>query len=69
MGDADVERVRRAHLNDLENIIPFTILVIILHNLTHACWGRDPSAKLSAPNQPFLGRRNFESIIYYKVAT
>ena len=29
VGDPDVERVRRAHLNDLENIIPFTILVII----------------------------------------
>lgn len=25
-GDADVERVRRAHLNDLENIVPFLIL-------------------------------------------
>jgi glutathione S-transferase len=23
LGDADVERVRRAHLNDLENIFPF----------------------------------------------
>ena len=27
MDDPDVERVRRAHLNDLENVIPFLLLV------------------------------------------
>ena len=26
MDDPDVERVRRAHLNDLENIVPFLLL-------------------------------------------
>ena len=26
LGDPDVERVRRAHMNDLENVIPFVLL-------------------------------------------
>jgi hypothetical protein len=30
IGDPDVERVRRAHLNDIENIIPFVLLVSML---------------------------------------
>ena len=29
IGDPDVERVRRAHLNDIENILPFVILAAI----------------------------------------
>ncbi|ESO96075.1 hypothetical protein LOTGIDRAFT_178277 [Lottia gigantea] len=33
MNDADVERVRRCHLNDLENIVPF-VLIGLLYTLT-----------------------------------
>ncbi len=29
IGDPDVERVRRAHLNDIENIIPFVLLAAV----------------------------------------
>ena len=29
LNDPDVERVRRAHLNDIENIIPFVLIAAI----------------------------------------
>lgn len=38
MNDPNVERVRRAHLNDLENVIPF-LLVSFLYVLTNPAAG------------------------------
>lgn len=38
----DIERVRRAHLNDLENIVPFLIIglffILTEPNIDVACW-------------------------------
>ncbi|XP_062299963.1 microsomal glutathione S-transferase 1.1 [Scomber scombrus] len=56
--DPDVERVRRCHLNDLENIIPF-VLVGLLYSLT----GPELSVAL-LHFRLFAGCRIFHTIAY-----
>ncbi|KAM3614343.1 uncharacterized protein V6R79_013033 [Siganus canaliculatus] len=54
----DVERVRRCHLNDLENIVPF-VLIGLLYSLT----GPELSAAL-LHFRVFTGARIFHTISY-----
>ncbi|KAL4660262.1 microsomal glutathione S-transferase 1 [Arapaima gigas] len=56
--DADVERVRRCHLNDLENIIPF-VLIGLLYSLT----GPELSTAL-LHFRVFVGSRIFHTVAY-----
>lgn len=56
--NADVERVRRCHLNDLENVVPF-VLIGLLYSLT----GPDlPTALLYF--RVFVGSRIFHTVAY-----
>uniref|UniRef100_A0AAZ3Q182 Microsomal glutathione S-transferase 1 n=1 Tax=Oncorhynchus tshawytscha TaxID=74940 RepID=A0AAZ3Q182_ONCTS len=56
--DPDVERVRRCHQNDLENIIPF-IVIGLLYTLT----GPDLSTAL-LHFRVFVGSRLFHTVAY-----
>ncbi|XP_062862131.1 microsomal glutathione S-transferase 1.1 [Trichomycterus rosablanca] len=56
--DPDVERVRRCHLNDLENIVPF-VLVGLLYALT----GPDLSTAL-LHFRLFVGSRLVHTVVY-----
>ncbi|XP_070710018.1 microsomal glutathione S-transferase 1-like [Pempheris klunzingeri] len=56
--DPDVERVRRCHLNDLENVVPF-VLVGLLYTLT----GPELSSAL-LHFRLFAGSRIFHTIAY-----
>ncbi|XP_054844475.1 microsomal glutathione S-transferase 1 [Eublepharis macularius] len=56
--DPDVERVRRIHLNDLENIIPFAI-VGFLYSLSGV-----PYSTAVLHYRLFLGSRIFHTIAY-----
>ncbi|KAM7377793.1 hypothetical protein PAMA_012945 [Pampus argenteus] len=56
--DADVERVRRCHQNDLENIIPFVVV-----GLLYALTGPELSTAL-LHFRLFAGSRIFHTIIY-----
>ena len=38
LDDPDVERVRRAHLNDLENVVPFLLLTPLYLSTGPAPW-------------------------------
>ncbi|XP_060101855.1 microsomal glutathione S-transferase 1 [Heteronotia binoei] len=57
--DPDVERIRRIHLNDLENIIPFAVIGLLYAisgvSYTTAWWHY----------QLFLGSRIFHTIAYF----
>ncbi|XP_055136497.1 microsomal glutathione S-transferase 1 isoform X7 [Symphalangus syndactylus] len=56
--DDRVERVRRAHLNDLENIVPF-LGIGLLYSLS----GPDPSAAI-LHFRLFVGARIYHTIAY-----
>ncbi|XP_067860869.1 microsomal glutathione S-transferase 1-like [Heptranchias perlo] len=56
--DPDIERVRRCHQNDLENIVPFIGI-----GLLYAFTGPDPSTAL-LHFRIFAGARIFHSIAY-----
>ncbi|KAL0964940.1 hypothetical protein UPYG_G00274690 [Umbra pygmaea] len=58
VGNPDVERVRRCHLNDLENIIPF-VVIGLLYTLT----GPDLSTAL-LHFRVFVGSRLFHTVAY-----
>ncbi|XP_060924241.1 microsomal glutathione S-transferase 1-like [Limanda limanda] len=56
--DPDVERVRRCHLNDLENIVPFVVI-----GLLYALTAPEPSAAL-LHFRIFAGARIFHTVAY-----
>ncbi|XP_061600130.1 microsomal glutathione S-transferase 1-like [Cololabis saira] len=56
--DPDVERVRRCHLNDLENIVPFVVV-----GLLYALTGPDLSSAL-LHFRLFTGSRVFHTVSY-----
>nr|QST14971.1 mGST1-like protein [Diaphanosoma celebensis] len=56
--DEDVERIRRAHLNDLENILPFLLLAFLYVSIDPI-----PSSALIAFRM-FTGARVIHSIVY-----
>ncbi|KAL1275695.1 hypothetical protein QQF64_035318 [Cirrhinus molitorella] len=56
--DPDVERVRRCHLNDLENIVPFVVI-----GLLYALTGPDLSMAL-LHFRVFVGSRFVHTVVY-----
>ncbi|VDI23108.1 Hypothetical predicted protein [Mytilus galloprovincialis] len=56
--NATVERIRRCHLNDLENVIPFVLI-----GLLYVCTKPDPSTALMH-FRAFAGFRIFHTFAY-----
>ncbi|XP_048358350.1 microsomal glutathione S-transferase 1 [Sphaerodactylus townsendi] len=57
--DSDVERVRRIHLNDLENIVPFAIIGFFY------CVSGVPYSTALLHYRLFFGARVFHTIAYF----
>lgn len=61
--DADVERTRRAHLNDLENVVPFMLLSVLALLVRPSPW------LYASLLWGFLGARTAYTIFYLRALT